>query len=49
MLFNPADRSQRGIPGLSRRHPSGEVFLDLPVEVIAEFLVQFLFDSPAAQ
>ena len=29
--------------------PAGEVHLNLPVEVIADFLVDFGFDAPAPQ
>jgi hypothetical protein len=34
---------------LSVRHSFAKVLLDLSLKVVAEFLVQFLLDSPAPQ
>src|SRR5262249_1262509 len=52
LLLTPLDAShgaQRGIARLLRRHAFGDVFLDLPIEVIAEFLIQLLLDLAAAK
>src|SRR5262249_2245414 len=48
-LFNASESAQRGVSRLFRRHAFGDVFFDLPIEVIAEFFVEFLLDLAAAE
>src|SRR5215510_2093108 len=52
LLLTPLDaahREQRGVARLLRRHAFGDVFFNLPIDVIAELLVQFLLDLRAAK
>jgi len=46
---NASESSQRGVARLYGRQTFGDEFFNLPIEVIAELLVQFLLDLAAAK
>src|SRR6476620_4877148 len=48
-LIDAAKLTKRREPRVFGRHAGGQVRLNLTVEVIADFLVHFLFDAPAPQ
>src|SRR5262249_12009312 len=41
--------AQRRVPSLVLRHPDGDVFLDLPLKVVAQLFIQLIFDTIAPE